>query len=161
MTEEAVTLKIHIDGCSKGNPGLAAYGVVVEDDEGTTLAELGEIVGRNTSNVAEYRGLHAALDYILQFPVKKRVMIYSDSQLLVNQIHGTYRVRSPKLKNLHFAAINKLDKLAHWTIQHIPRTENSRADKLANDAVKRFRASLKEKQRDPGKKTKKRGPDSD
>ena len=156
MTEKPVTLKIHIDGCSKGNPGLAAYGVVVEDDEGTVLAELGEIVGRNTSNVAEYRGLHAALDYVLQFPVKKEVSIYSDSQLLVRQIEGTYRVRSPNLKNLHFAAITKLNKIGLWSIQHVPRTQNTRADKLANDAVKRFRKALKEKPNPPSKRKKKK-----
>lgn len=127
-------LVAHIDGASRGNPGPAAYGVVVEMADGKPLAELAEVVGETTNNVAEYRALLAALAYALEHR-HSRLKVISDSELLTRQIAGTYKVKSPDLKPLHEQAKQKIAQLEAFSIAHVRREENREADRLANRAL--------------------------
>ncbi len=127
-------LIIHVDGGARGNPGPAGAGVVIADDSGQPIYEAAFFLGRQTSNAAEYHALIRALEHAGRL-AERPVAIYSDSQLLVRQITGEYRVKSAGLAPLFRQAQMLLLKLAPWTIQHIPRTENLRADELANLAM--------------------------
>jgi len=127
-------LVAHIDGASRGNPGPAAYGVVVEMAEGKRLAELAEVVGETTNNVAEYHALLAALAYTLEHG-HPRLKVISDSELLTRQIAGTYKVKSPDLKPLYEQAKQKIARLEAFSIAHVRREENREADRLANRAL--------------------------
>lgn len=124
----------HIDGASRGNPGPAAYGVVVETAGGERLATLAKRLGRTTNNFAEYEALLAALEYALQHKLL-RVKAFSDSELLVRQMQGTYKVKSPDLKPLHERARALVAQLESFAIQHVPREQNREADRLANQAL--------------------------
>ncbi len=127
-------LVAHIDGGSRGNPGPSAYGVVIHDERGQSLAELSEYLGRQTNNFAEYRGLLAALDYAVRHG-HKGLKVISDSELLVRQIQGGYRVHHPTLRDLH-ARARQLSKQLNWfSITHVLRGENQAADRLANAAM--------------------------
>ena len=126
----------HIDGGARGNPGPAGYGVVVEAAKGETLAELSAFLGRQTNNYAEYRGLLAALEYALAHG-HAALRIISDSELLVRQMNGQYKVRSPELRPLFEQAQSMARKLARFEIRHARREENKAADRLANQAMDR------------------------
>lgn len=127
-------LTAFIDGGARGNPGPAGYGVHVEDAEGKTVAELSEYLGRQTNNVAEYSGLIAALDYAVKHG-HTALKIVSDSELLVKQIKGAYKVKSPDLKPLYEQARTLIRKLGHFEIRHVLRAQNKHADRLANAAM--------------------------
>lgn len=124
----------HIDGGARGNPGPAAYGVVVRSAEGKTLAELAKYLGIQTNNFAEYSGLIAALEYAQQqkFPGLK---VVSDSELLVKQIKGQYRVKNPALRKLFTRAQELVDGLNSFSIQHVLRSYNRDADRLVNQVL--------------------------
>jgi acyl dehydratase/ribonuclease HI len=124
----------NIDGAARGNPGPAAYGVVVRRPDGTTHESLGKYIGRATNNVAEYYALIAALDYAAASGIK-RLRVYSDSQLIVNQIKGLYKVKHPDLRPLHERAKKQAARLETFTIQYVPREQNRDADDLANAAL--------------------------
>jgi acyl dehydratase/ribonuclease HI len=124
----------NIDGAARGNPGPAAYGVVVRRPDGTTHESLGKYIGRHTNNVAEYYALIAALDYAAASGIK-RLRVYSDSQLIVNQIKGLYKVKHPDLRPLHERAKKQAASLESFTIQYVPREQNRDADDLANAAL--------------------------
>jgi probable phosphoglycerate mutase len=124
------------DGGSRGNPGPAGYGVYIEDEKRQKIAELSEFLGRKTNNVAEYSGLLAALDYALQHGFT-HLRIVADSELLVKQIKGQYRVNSPELRPLYEEARRRIGQLEGFQIQHVLREKNSRADRLANLAMDR------------------------
>lgn len=124
----------HIDGGSRGNPGPAAYGVFIQDERGQSIAELSEYLGRQTNNFAEYRGLLAALEYALRHG-PKALQVISDSELLVRQIQGAYRVRHPVLRDLHARARQLTKQLDWFSITHVLRGENQAADRLANAAM--------------------------
>ena len=124
----------HIDGGSRGNPGPSAYGVVVEDEKGQSIAELSEYLGRQTNNFAEYRGLLAALEYAVQHG-HKGLKVISDSELLVRQIQGRYRVHHPVLRNLHARARQLTKQLDWFSIGHVLRAKNEAADRLVNAAM--------------------------
>ena len=124
----------NIDGAARGNPGPAAYGVVVRRPDGTTHESLGKYIGRMTNNVAEYYALIAALDYAAASGIK-RLRVYSDSQLIVNQIKGLYKVKHPDLRPLHERAKKQAAALESFTIQYVPREQNRDADDLANAAL--------------------------
>jgi acyl dehydratase/ribonuclease HI len=124
----------NIDGAARGNPGPAAYGVVVRRPDGTTHESLGKYIGRTTNNVAEYYALIAALDYAAASGIK-RLRVYSDSQLIVNQIKGLYKVKHPDLRPLHERAKKQAAGLEVFTIQYVPREQNRDADDLANSAL--------------------------
>lgn len=127
----AVKLRLHIDGASRGNPGPAAIGVVVQDARGRTLAEVGEYVGETTNNVAEYRALLRGLDEAKARGATE-VEVFADSDLLVRQVTGEYKVRSAHLAPLHARAVRALTEFRRWHIAHVPRERNARADVLAN-----------------------------
>jgi acyl dehydratase/ribonuclease HI len=124
----------NIDGAARGNPGPAAYGVVVRKPDGTTHESLGKYIGRTTNNVAEYYALIAALDYAAASGIR-RLRVYSDSQLIVNQIKGLYKVKHPDLRPLHERAKKQAASLESFTIQYVPREQNRDADDLANAAL--------------------------
>jgi ribonuclease HI len=123
-----------VDGAARGNPGEAGCGAAVFDENGRAVSELCRYLGRTTNNVAEYEGLLLGLERVLQLG-GKRLRIESDSQLLVRQLNGIYRVKNEKLKALHQQALGLLRRLEAWRIIHIPREHNRLADKLANRAV--------------------------
>ena len=124
----------NIDGAARGNPGPAAYGIVIRRPDGATHESLGKYIGRTTNNVAEYYALIAALDYAAASGIK-RLRVYSDSQLIVNQIKGLYKVKHPDLRPLHERAKKQAATLESFTIQYVPREQNRDADDLANAAL--------------------------
>ena len=124
----------NIDGAARGNPGPAAYGVVVRRPDGKTHESLGKYIGRTTNNVAEYYALIAALDYAAASGIR-RLRVFSDSQLIVNQIKGIYKVKHPDLRPLHERAKKQAAGLESFTIQYVPREQNRDADDLANVAL--------------------------
>jgi ribonuclease HI len=129
----------NVDGASRGNPGPASYAVVVRGPDGATCFEVGKYLGRATNNVAEYYGLITALDYAAAQGID-RLLVRSDSELLVRQMQGRYKVNSPDLRPLHERAQKLARALAYFTIEHIPREQNSEADELANIALDRTAA---------------------
>lgn len=124
----------HIDGAARGNPGPASYGVVFLKPDGQPLEQLKKYVGRMTNNVAEYYALIAALDYAAARGIKK-LRIRSDSELLVRQMQGRYKVKSADLKPLHERAKKLAAALEYFHIEHVPRERNREADGLANEAL--------------------------
>jgi len=125
-----------VDGGARGNPGPAGYGVIFEDEVGRPVAQLSEFLGRQTNNYAEYSGLLAALNYTLRHGFKAMKVI-SDSELMVKQINGVYKVSSPTLKELHERAMKLIDQLDCFEIRHVLREKNRDADRLANLAMDR------------------------
>ena len=125
---------VHIDGASRGNPGPAAYGVVVESADGSRVAALSQYLGKATNNFAEYQGLLAALDHALSNHYS-RVHVRTDSELLALQIQGVYKVKSPGLKPLCERARQLIARLDSFSIEHVPREQNREADRLANLAL--------------------------
>lgn len=125
---------IHIDGGARGNPGPAGAGVVIRNDEGEPLLEAGYFVGRVTNNVAEYTALLKALEAAGNRGATS-LLISSDSELLVRQINGEYRVKNPGLQPLFDDAMGRLRKFSSWKVQHVRREFNARADELANLAM--------------------------
>src|ERR1017187_3683409 len=124
----------NIDGAARGNPGPASYGVLVRRPDGKPLESLGKYIGRHTNNVAEYYALIAALDYAAASGIK-RLRVYSDSQLIGNQIKGLYKVKHPDLRPLHERAKKQAAGLESFTIQYVPREQNRDADDMANAAL--------------------------
>jgi ribonuclease HI len=129
-------LIIHVDGGSRGNPGPAGAGVIIRDQDGNRIHEAGYFLGRQTNNAAEYEALIRALRRV-QLVQAQRVTVHSDSELLVRQLTGEYQVKSPRLARLFHEAQVLLLKLPRWTVRHIPREANVRADELANLAMDR------------------------
>jgi len=126
----------YCDGGSRGNPGPAGYGVHIEDAKGATVGNLSEFVGRKTNNFAEYSGLLAALQFALDHG-HQRLKVVSDSELMVKQIKGQYRVNSPELRPLYEEAKRRIGQLDSFQIQHVLREKNREADRLANEAMDR------------------------
>ena len=124
----------YIDGGSRGNPGIAGYGVHVVDERGQTLASLSEPLGIKTNNVAEYSALVAALK-LARSKHCLELKVFADSELLVRQINGVYRVKNPDLKVLFEEARSMIAALKSFSIHHVPREENLEADRLANLAM--------------------------
>ena len=123
-----------VDGGARGNPGPAGYGVRIEDRAGRKLAELSHFLGHRTNNFAEYSGLIAALEYAAQHPPKS-LKVLSDSELLVKQMRGEYKVKSPELRPLYEKARALSHRLDWFAIVHVARRENREADRLANRAM--------------------------
>lgn len=126
----------NVDGGARGNPGPAGYGVYMRDAKGTTIAELSEYLGIKTNNFAEYSALLAALDYAVAHGIRA-LKVISDSELMVRQMNGQYRVNSPDLKPMYEKARSLSRKLDRFTIEHVLRGKNQQADKLANEAMDR------------------------
>jgi len=126
-------LVAHIDGGARGNPGPSGYGVVIEDEAGKKVAELSEYLGHQTNNFAEYQGLIAALEYAVKN--HKALKVISDSELMVRQIKGIYKVKNSTLQDLHSRAKQLIGKLEWFSIGHVLRGHNEDADRLANEAM--------------------------
>ena len=124
----------NIDGASRGNPGPASYAIIFKDGSGRIVFQLGKKIGRRTNNEAEYYALLAALDYAVGHGIKG-LRLRSDSELLVQQMKGYYRVKSPDLKPLHERASKLARQLEYFVIEHVPREMNREADALANQAL--------------------------
>ncbi|MFZ0864224.1 MAG: ribonuclease HI family protein [Candidatus Sulfotelmatobacter sp.] len=124
----------HSDGGARGNPGPAGYGVVIQDESGHKVAALSEYLGHQTNNFAEYQGLIAALEYAIKHGPKALKLI-SDSELLVRQIKGIYKVKNATLQELHGRAKELIGELDWFSIGHALREQNQEADRLANDAM--------------------------
>jgi ribonuclease HI len=124
----------HSDGGARGNPGPAGYGVVIKDEAGRKIADLSEYLGHQTNNFAEYQGLIAALEYTLQHG-PKALRLVSDSELLVRQIKGIYKVKNATLQDLHGRAKELIAQLDWFSIGHALREQNRDADRLANEAM--------------------------
>lgn len=126
--------RLMVDGAARGNPGPAGCGAVVLDETGAVLKELSRSLGIATNNVAEYQGLLLGLEAVLELG-GKRLCVQSDSELLVRQLNGIYRVKNRKLKVLHDKALGLLRRLEAYRITHVPREQNRRADQLANQGI--------------------------
>jgi ribonuclease HI len=124
----------YIDGGARGNPGPAGYGVRIERADGSLVEEFGDSIGVATNNVAEYRGLIAALEHAVARGYSK-VTVRSDSLLLVKQMLGEFRVKHPALQPLHQTAKTLASRLARVSFEHVGRSLNARADRLANAAM--------------------------
>jgi ribonuclease HI len=133
-TRPEAYLIAHIDGGARGNPGPAGYGVAVTDALGHKVAGLSEYLGHQTNNFAEYSGLLAALRYALEHG-PKALKVVSDSELMVKQIRGEYKVRNPQLQELHAVARRLISQLEWFSIGHVLRESNQEADRLANEAM--------------------------
>ncbi|MCL2641464.1 MAG: ribonuclease HI family protein [Phycisphaerales bacterium] len=131
------TLTLHFDGGARGNPGPGGIGVVLLDEDGDAIYELGEFLGHCTSNVAEYTALVRGLAAAKTLGAKK-LIVKADSELVVRQINGVYKVKSPHLKPLFQRAVTLMREIGDVTISHIYREGNARADELANDAMDRL-----------------------
>jgi ribonuclease HI len=128
----------HVDGGARGNPGPAGYGVAINDASGQLVAELSEYLGHQTNNYAEYQGLLAALRYAADNQIKA-LKVISDSELMVRQMKGVYKVRHPELRKLYESAQLLVRRLEHFEIRHALREHNRTADRLANEAMDRGR----------------------
>jgi ribonuclease HI len=127
-------LQLHIDGASRGNPGEAGYGVFVTDAKGAEVASLYGYLGRATNNVAEYQALLQALRFAEQRGAT-RVRVFSDSELVVRQVNGQYKVKHPDMQVLHGEARALMRRFRDVEIAHVRREQNREADKLANTAL--------------------------
>lgn len=128
------TLYLYTDGASRGNPGEAGAGIAILDDHGKELVGTGEYLGKCTNNEAEYRALLLGLAKCGEFG-KGRILAHLDSELIVKQILGEYRVKHPNLKPLFQEAMQRLADFSYFDVTHIRRAQNSRADQLANQAI--------------------------
>ena len=132
QTEKAV---IYTDGIAEPNPGQAGIGALIKDERGRTLVTISEAIGYGTNNQAEYSAIIAALEKALSLGIK-RVELRSDSELVVNQINGKYRVKNAGLKPLHRKVLELRSRLQGFSAVHIPRKQNREADKLAEKSLK-------------------------
>jgi ribonuclease HI len=128
----------NIDGGARGNPGPAAYAVIIRNAKGELLAELGEYLGIQTNNLAEYSGLLAALDWAAREGVAS-LKVLSDSELLVRQMRGQYKVKNPALKELFDRAQAMVRKLQQFAIEHVRREANREADRKVNQVLDNHR----------------------
>ncbi|MDE3178238.1 MAG: ribonuclease HI family protein [Acidobacteriota bacterium] len=129
-----VSYIVHIDGASRGNPGPASFAAIIETADGKPVISIAKKLGSTTNNFAEYQALLAALEFAASHNPQK-VAIFSDSELLVRQIQGRYRVKSEALKPLHARAMELIEGLAGFSITHVLRAKNREADRLANLAL--------------------------
>jgi ribonuclease HI len=129
-----VKARLFTDGGARGNPGPAAFAYVLEADDGTVLAAHGETIGVATNNVAEYRGLVAGLEKAVELGVED-VDVVSDSELLVKQMRGEYRVKNEALQELSLEATRLARRVGKVGYRHVRRAQNELADRLVNEAL--------------------------
>ncbi len=125
---------LYTDGASRGNPGPAGAGSYLQDEKGQVLAEVAAYLGTTTNNVAEYQGLLHGLRKALELGIDE-IVIRADSELMIRQIQGRYRVKNEGLKPLYQEAMGLLKKFRTYTTQHVPREQNKEADRLSNEAI--------------------------
>lgn len=129
------SLKIYVDGSSQGNPGPAGIGVIIYDHRKHLIYSSGEFIGQATNNEAEYRALIYALIEALIMRAQA-LCVYLDSELVVNQVSGRYKVKNPRLLSLHREVCHLIRGFDRVTVSHIERSENRNADRLAQRAIK-------------------------
>jgi ribonuclease HI len=127
-------LVVNVDGGARGNPGPAAIGVVISTPAGDVLEELGETIGAATNNVAEYRALLRGIERATELGAS-RLELIGDSELVVKQVRGEYKVKDPNLQALHAQVRSALAGVGSWTIRNVPRAQNADADRLVNEAL--------------------------
>jgi ribonuclease HI len=125
---------VNVDGGARGNPGPAAIGVVLRDGEGQVLEEVGEKIGEATNNVAEYRALLRGIE-LAKAHEADDVELIGDSELVVRQVEGRYKVKNAGMKQLYDEAVRALRVFDSWSIRHVRRKENADADRLVNEAL--------------------------
>ena len=125
---------VNVDGGSRGNPGPAAVAAVVTDDDGGELAERATTIGEATNNVAEYRALLLGIELAKELGADE-VELVADSLLTVEQVRGNWKVKQSHLRPLREEVVKGLSDFASWSIRHVKRGENERADELLNDAL--------------------------
>jgi ribonuclease HI/probable phosphoglycerate mutase len=135
--------RLFTDGGARGNPGPAAGAGVILDANGTVLAEVSEYFGVATNNVAEYRALELTLRRAHELGCQT-VVIHMDSELIVRQLNGLYKVKDPKMLELYGHVRALLRKFSDWKVRHVPRTENQQADGLVNSVLDAHIAALGE-----------------
>lgn len=133
---------IHTDGGSRGNPGLAGIGVIIYDDSNNIVLELSQYIGVQTNNVAEYKALVRALELSYEMGIKD-IELYMDSELVVKQIKGEYKVKNERMKPFYEMANSLISQFDNFSIHHVKREKNKRADELANLAMDTKSISIK------------------
>jgi ribonuclease HI len=127
-------LTVNVDGGARGNPGPAAIAAVVRDADGEVVAERGERIGRATNNVAEYRALLLGIELAAKLGAEELELV-GDSELIVRQVEGRYKVKHADMKELHARVKRALAPFGSWSIRHVKRAENADADALVNQAL--------------------------
>ena len=127
-------VRVNVDGGARGNPGPAAIGVVLRNGDGSVLEEVGETIGEATNNVAEYRALLRGIELAAKHGAEELELL-GDSQLVVRQVEGRYKVKNPVMKKLHEEVMLALGDFDSWSISHVRRAENADADRLVNEAL--------------------------
>ena len=125
---------VNVDGGSRGNPGPAAIGIVLRNGDGSVLEEVGETIGEATNNVAEYRALLRGIELASEHGASDLELI-GDSELVVRQVEGRYKVKNAGMKELHEEVRRALREFDSWSIRHVRRAENADADRLVNEAL--------------------------
>jgi ribonuclease HI len=125
---------VNVDGGARGNPGPAAVAAVVSDPDGGVLAERSERIGVATNNVAEYRAMLLGIGLAKELGADE-IELVGDSELIVRQVEGAYKVKQEGLKPLHAEVTDSLKAFATWSIRNVPRSENAEADRLVNEAL--------------------------
>ena len=128
---------INADGAARGNPGPAAIGATIKDDKGNLVATISQHIGRATNNQAEYRAVIASLEKAVKLGARQ-VKVFSDSELVVKQINGRYRVKNTSLRILYDNVVRLAGSLEKFSIQHVPRSRSAEVDSLANKALDRL-----------------------
>jgi ribonuclease HI len=127
-------LIIETDGAARGNPGLAGAGIIIKDETGRRLETIGKFLGVTTNNQAEYQALIAGLEAVQRYQPES-VTVHSDSELMVRQMSGQYRVRHPEILPLYLRAMELAAALPEVTFRNVPREKNRAADQVANVAI--------------------------
>jgi ribonuclease HI len=127
-------LVVHVDGGARGNPGPAAIAAVLTGPEGTVVEVRSAVIGRATNNVAEYRALLLGIERAGALGARELELV-GDSELIVRQVRGEYRVKDPNLRELHSRVVGELSGFDRWSIRNVPREENAHADRLVNEAL--------------------------
>jgi ribonuclease HI len=134
VERDVAKLVVNVDGGARGNPGPAAVGAVLRDADGTVLEERGERIGRATNNVAEYRALLLGIELAAAHGATELELI-GDSELIVRQVEGRYKVKNAGMKELHAEVKKALAQFESWSIRHVRREQNADADRLVNAAL--------------------------
>jgi len=134
MQDTSYEITVHTDGASRGNPGPSAAGFILTDSSGKQLQAKAFFLGNTTNNIAEYTAILKALEEARQIAAGQ-IMVFSDSELLVRQLNGEYKVKSEQIRPLFKRAIDLLEEFDSWKVQHITRDKNKEADKLVNRAL--------------------------
>jgi ribonuclease HI len=134
VTPEAARLIVNVDGGARGNPGPAAIAAVVATPDGEVVQSRGEAIGRATNNVAEYRALLLGIELARSHGARE-VELVGDSELVVKQVKGEYRVKDQGLRPLHAEVRRALDGFERWAIRHVGREQNAAADRLVNETL--------------------------